>query len=83
MVLLVAVGGLATLGQVLMTSAFQPGPPDRLAVIALSQSVFTLIFDILIWNHPVTYGLLTGMAMILGPGAWLVSRGRRVEKLKN
>jgi len=83
MVLLVAVGGLATLGQVLMTSAFQHGPPDRLAVIALSQSVFTLIFDILIWNHPVTYGLLTGMAMILGPGAWLVSRGRRVEKLKN
>lgn len=75
-VLLLAVGGLATLGQVLMTSAFQHGPPDRLAVIALSQSVFTLIFDIAIWNHAVTIGLVFGMALILGPGAWLVRRRR-------
>lgn len=78
--LLLSVGGLATLGQVLMTSAFQHGPPDRLAVIALSQSVFTLILDFLIWQHPITSGLVFGMTLILGPGAWLVTRSRRVEE---
>jgi drug/metabolite transporter (DMT)-like permease len=72
-VLLLSVGGFATLGQILMTAAFQKGVPDQLSTIALTQSVFALIFDILIWQHPISVGLIVGMVLILAPAAWLVA----------
>jgi drug/metabolite transporter (DMT)-like permease len=70
--LLAGVGVCATLGQILMTSAFRYGPPDRLAPVGLSQSAFALIYDLVFWNHPLDATLLGGMALVLLPGVWLV-----------
>jgi drug/metabolite transporter (DMT)-like permease len=78
LLLLFAVGALATLGQILMTSAFQKGQPDRLSTIALSQSVFALVYDCLIWQHPLSVGLVFGMVLILTPACWLAAHRPRI-----
>lgn len=75
--LLAGMGVFAALGQILMTTAFQHGMPDRLSVIGLSQSVFALGYDLLLWNHPVDGWLIGGMIAVLAPGAWLVAHRSR------
>jgi drug/metabolite transporter (DMT)-like permease len=76
LLLLAAVGGLATLGQIMMTRAFSLGQPQRLAVVGLTQVVFALGFDLWIWHYHLNVAEFAGLAMILGPVAWLVGRRR-------
>ena len=71
--LLAGMGVFAALGQILMTTAFQHGLPDRLSVIGLSQSVFALGYDLLLWHHPLDAWLIGGMIAVLAPGVWLVA----------
>lgn len=75
--LLLGVGGFATLGQLLMTTAFQHGPPDRLATIGLTQTVFALGYDLLFWGHSLNGPLVVGVVLVSAPAAWLVARRRR------
>lgn len=81
--LLIGMGVFAALGQILMTTAFQHGLPDRLSVIGLSQSVFALGYDLLIWQHPVDAWLIGGMIAVLAPGAWLVVHRPRPKATQN
>lgn len=74
--LLAGVGGLATIGQIAMTRAFSLGRPQRLAVVGLSQVVFVLGFDVGLWDYRLEPANLAGLALILGPVAWLVGRRR-------
>jgi drug/metabolite transporter (DMT)-like permease len=75
--LLGGMGLCGALGQILMTTAFQHGMPDRLSIIGLSQSVFALGYDLVFWQHPLDAWLIGGMIGVLAPGAWLVAhRGR-------
>ena len=59
-----------------MTKAFSIGPPQRLAVVGLTQVVFALGFDLWIWDYHLNFAELAGLALILGPVAWLVGRRR-------
>lgn len=77
LVMLLGVGASATIGQLLLTKAFAAGPPAKVSVVALSQVVFGLMFDVLVWNHSVGWITLLGMVLVMAPTAWmLVSQGR-------
>ena len=77
MLLLIAMGGLATLGQIFMTKAFRTAPPQNLSLIALSQVVFALGFDLYLWNREVRPLAYLGMLLVLLPVAWLVAARKR------
>jgi drug/metabolite transporter (DMT)-like permease len=72
--LLAAVGLLATVGQLCLTRAFTDGPPARVSVVGLTQVVFALAVEELVWPHPVRPEALAGIALILAPTAWLTLR---------
>lgn len=75
--MLAGVGVCATIGQLFLTKAFAAGPPARVSVVALTQVVFAIIFDALIWKR--TFGPLSlvGMALVMAPTAWLLLTHRR------
>lgn len=77
LLMLLGVGSAATVGQLLLTKAFAAGPPAKVSVVALSQVVFGLFFDVLVWNHSFGLSTLLGMFLVMVPTAWmLVSQGR-------
>jgi drug/metabolite transporter (DMT)-like permease len=76
LILLLGVGGFASIGQIAMTRAFSLGPPQRLAVVGLAQVVFALGFDFGLWGRTLGPGQLAGTLLVLAPVAWLVSRRR-------
>lgn len=79
--LVAGVGGFATAGQLLMTTAFQHGPPSHLATIGLMQVVFAVAFELLFWDHGFGSGVLGGITLILCPAVWLVRRRRLSPRL--
>jgi drug/metabolite transporter (DMT)-like permease len=73
LLLLLAVGVAATLGQVCVTLAFTSGQPARVSVVGLVQIVFALGLDFLFHGpvlHPLT---LAGIALVLAPTAWMMA----------
>jgi drug/metabolite transporter (DMT)-like permease len=79
--LLVAIGAMATTGQILMTAAFRIALPQRLSVVGLSQVAFGLVFDRLGWDRTPDAMLMLGIALIVAPVAWLLVRGRAAESV--
>ncbi len=76
LLLLAAVGALATVGQITMTRAFGLGRPQGLAVVGLTQVIFALGFDLGIWGYRLSATEVMGLILILAPVAWLVGRRR-------
>lgn len=74
--LLVGIGVFATTGQILMTRAFHVAAPQRLSVIGLSQVLFALGFDVLIWDRKLEAMMLLGITLVVAPVAWLLARRR-------
>ena len=72
LILLVLVGIAGVAGQIGMTLAFAKGHASRISVIALSQILFGLAFDVFFWNHPVNAISLLGMVFVIVPTAWLI-----------
>ena len=70
--LLILVGAAGVAGQIGMTRAFAKGHASRISVIALSQILFGLGFDVLFWNHSVNLISLIGMVLVVAPTAWLI-----------
>jgi len=70
--LLVLVGLAGVAGQIGMTMAFAKGQATQISVVALSQILFGLVFDVLFWNHAVNALSLLGMGMVVVPTAWLI-----------
>src|SRR5499426_1354966 len=70
--LLLLVGAAGVAGQIGMTRAFAKGPASRISVIALSQILFGLGFDVLFWNRSVNLISLLGMALVIAPTAWII-----------
>jgi drug/metabolite transporter (DMT)-like permease len=70
--LLLLVGAAGVAGQIGMTRAFAKGHASRISVIALSQILFGLGFDMLFWNRSVNLISLFGMALVIAPTAWLI-----------
>jgi drug/metabolite transporter (DMT)-like permease len=72
LLLLLAIGATATVGQLFLTKAFAAGPPARVSVIGLTQVVFALFLDAWLEQpsfHPTT---LLGIALVVAPTAWMM-----------
>jgi len=72
--LLVGVGGAGTLGQLAMTRAYALGSAARVSVVGLTQIVFALAFDLLLWRRRFDGLTLAGIALVVAPSAWLTLR---------
>ena len=72
--LLAGVGLAATAGQLAMTKAFASGSPSKVSVVGLTQIVFALLFDLLLWHRRFDALALAGMALVVVPSAWLMLR---------
>lgn len=73
LLLLLAIGIAATLGQVCVTQAFTGGQPARVSVVGLVQILFALALDVVFEGpsfHPST---LAGIALVLAPTAWMMA----------
>jgi drug/metabolite transporter (DMT)-like permease len=73
LLLLLAVGGTATVGQLFLTKAFTTGQPAKIAVVNLMQIVFAMLLDVLFWDRRFDAQTLIGMALVMAPSAWLMS----------
>lgn len=78
--LLLGVGVCATTGQLLLTKAFASAPPAKVSVVGLTQIVFALAYDIVIWKREVSALSLLGTVLVLAPTAWLLTRRRQPEQ---
>ncbi len=72
--LLIGVGATATAGQLFLTKAFAAGVPAKVSVVGLSQVCFTAIADSLLWQRRLEWHTLIGMALIIAPTIWLLTR---------
>jgi drug/metabolite transporter (DMT)-like permease len=77
LLMLGGVGICATVGQLFLTKAFAAGPPARVSVVALTQVVFAMIFDVVIWRREFSPVSLLGIALVMAPTAWLLIAHRR------
>ncbi len=73
---LLGVGIFATIGQLLLTLAFTHGEPAKVAVVGLTQIVFTLILDAVVLGQPIEPSKLIGVPLVVAPTAWLMLRQR-------
>lgn len=76
-VMLLGVGGAATVGQLFLTLAFAAGPPSEIAVVGLTQVVFAFGYDTWISGHAFDRITLTGMILVIAPTTWLLATVRR------
>ena len=70
--LLLAIGISATLGQLCVTQAFTFGQPTKISVVALLQVVFALSLDLLIAGVTLPTITFVGIALVLAPTAWMM-----------
>jgi drug/metabolite transporter (DMT)-like permease len=70
---LLGIGLTATVGQLFLTQAFAAGSPARVSVVGLTQIVFALVLEVVFVGHRVEPLGLLGMALVVGPTAWLMS----------
>lgn len=76
LLMLLGVGVTATIGQLFLTKAFAAGPPTRVSLVGLTQIPLALLLDVAVWGHTVNGLTVVGMALVLGPTAWVMaSRG--------
>jgi drug/metabolite transporter (DMT)-like permease len=79
LLLLCGVGVTGTVGQVFLTKAYAAGLPSEIAVISLTQVIFALVFDIAFEGRVVSPTALVGMALILVPTGWIMTRPRPAD----
>ena len=75
--MLLGVGLLGTLGQIALTKAFASGDPARVSVVGLSELIFGVAYDRLLWERRFGWVTLAGMLLVAAPTAWLLATSRR------
>ncbi|MFO7907245.1 MAG: DMT family transporter [Pirellulaceae bacterium] len=75
--MLLATGVAATLGQLLLTIAFASGPPEKVSVVSLTQVGFAMFYDLFVWGHEFNVLSLIGIALVVAPTGWLLYVERR------
>lgn len=78
--LLLGVGGFATLAQLCMTRAYKHGQPIVAASLAYTAIVFASLFGIVFWDERLQSGALLGIALIVASGI-AASRFSRAESV--
>ena len=71
---LLIVGVTATIGQVFLTKAFAAGTPAKVSIVALTQVVFSMVIELVVWQRPFGLTTLLGFALVLIPTAWVLLR---------
>jgi drug/metabolite transporter (DMT)-like permease len=74
LLMLLGVGASGTVGQVFLTRAYAAGAPARVAVLGLTQVVFGLGLDVLLWQRAMSPASVAGTLLVLAPSAWLFAR---------
>jgi drug/metabolite transporter (DMT)-like permease len=74
---LLALGALATLGQLAMTRAYRKGDTVVVASFAYGTVVFSGILDVVIWNESMPAVAWSGMALTVAAGIWAVKLNSR------
>jgi drug/metabolite transporter (DMT)-like permease len=76
-------GVAGVIGQMGLTLAFARGHAARVSVISLSQILFALGFDLVIWRRSVNLISVFGMILVAVPTAWLILHDltRRAERV--
>ena len=77
---ILVLGIMATFGQICLTKAFTFGEPAKVSVVNLAQIPMTLLLDEIFFHHEFKPMKLVGMALILGPTAWLLA-GQKAKHL--
>lgn len=70
--LLLLLGMCGVAGQIGMTMAFAKGHATRVAVVSLSQILFGVLADLLLWGRAFNLISILGMLMVAAPTAWLL-----------
>lgn len=71
--MLTGVGLTGTVGQIFLTKAYAAGAPARVAVLGLTQVVFGLGLDVVVWHRTLSLLPLLGTVLVLAPTAWLIT----------
>ncbi len=79
LLLLLGVGVTATVGQWFLTRAFAAGSPAKVAVVGLSQVVFAVVLDLLLWDRSLSPGVVLGIVLVLAPTGWVLLTRRADE----
>jgi drug/metabolite transporter (DMT)-like permease len=80
LVLLLAIGLLATVAQMMMTRAYRIGRTLANASLQYLGIVFAFVFGVLLFDDPVTLSAVAGMVLIVGAGLYAtLLRSRRQE----
>lgn len=74
LLLLLAIGVAATIGQLFLTKAFAAGPPTKVSVVGLTQIVFAMLFDALLFHRNFDLTTLLGIALVTAPTAWVLTQ---------
>jgi drug/metabolite transporter (DMT)-like permease len=75
--LLLGIGVSASFGQILLTRAFTGGDPARVSVLGLTQILFAMGYDLLLFRHKMNWERGIGITLIIVPTAWvMLSRPR-------
>src|SRR5579862_9569837 len=77
--MLLAMGLLGTVGQIALTKAFASGDPSKVSVVGLSELIFGVFYDRVLWSRHFGVITLAGIAMVAAPTAWLLATGRRAR----
>ncbi|MCC2615303.1 DMT family transporter [Aestuariibacter halophilus] len=62
---LAVMGGLAGIGQLLMTKAFQLASPVKIGLLTYSSVVFAAFLGYTFWGEPISQGLIVGTLLII------------------
>jgi drug/metabolite transporter (DMT)-like permease len=71
-IMLLGVGIAATVGQLSLTKAFALGAPAKVSVVALTQIVFVMLFELVVSQRSFNPTTLLGMSLVVAPTAWLM-----------
>jgi len=77
LLMLLAMGVLGTVGQIALTKAFAFGDPAKVSVVGLSELIFGVIYDRVLWDRRFGAVTLAGIALVAAPTAWLLATSRR------
>jgi drug/metabolite transporter (DMT)-like permease len=73
LLMLLGVGLTATSGQLFLTKAFAAGPPAKVSVVGLTQVVFAMGLEVLLFGRNYSPETLLGIGLVMAPTAWLLA----------
>jgi drug/metabolite transporter (DMT)-like permease len=72
--MLLALGAAATVGQICLTRAYASGPAAQVSVVGLTQIVFGLLLDVLLFHRTLDPLTLLGIILVVVPTGFLMAQ---------